>query len=587
MKKIVHVISHSHLDREWYMPLVEHRMYLVNLIDNIIKLSKDERFNSFHLDGQIIPLEDYFLVKPENKEVVLKLIKDKKLRIGPFYVMQDAFLISSESNLRNIQVGIHEAKSYGIDSKEHMYIGYFPDTFGNPGQMPQILKRANIDIAYFGRGVKATGFNNAVLDDYSTKYSELKWLSKDNSSVLAILFANWYCNANEIPCDKQNAKKFWDQKLSDCEKFASTRHLLMMNGCDHQPLQMDVLDAIDVANSIYDDYEFIHSNLEDYSNAVKSEVKDLENIKGELRSQYTDGWYTLQSTNSNRIYLKVENKKCEYLLEEQVEPLLTSIYDKDDYPVEKIHYAWKTLISNHPHDSICGCGIDSVHDGMEERFKQVRELCEHLTNKALYDYSLNVDTTEYTDEYLFTLHNITQYEGVKETEVVIDLKKIKFSEMNFNDGYKLLSSEKMPNSVEIYCDNELVYKTNIEDKKVVFDYDIPDNSFRVAYWTKRVKFNAFLPMKAFSRKTFVAKFSYDKIEDIDDIIVNNNYISNGLVDILINDDGTFNINDFKSIGYFEDCGDIGNEYIFKKSLGNNIYSNENKVEYEIKREKIK
>lgn len=47
----------------------------------------------------------------------------------------------------------------------------------------------------------------------------------------------------------------------------------MMNGCDHQPLQMDVLDAIDVANSIYDDYEFIHSNLEDYSNAVKSEVK--------------------------------------------------------------------------------------------------------------------------------------------------------------------------------------------------------------------------------------------------------------------------------------------------------------------------
>lgn len=36
---------------------------------------------------------------------------------------------------------------------------------------------------------------------------------KDNSSVLAILFANWYCNANEIPCDKQNAKKFWDQKI--------------------------------------------------------------------------------------------------------------------------------------------------------------------------------------------------------------------------------------------------------------------------------------------------------------------------------------------------------------------------------------
>ena len=34
---------------------------------------------------------------------------------------------------------------------------------------------------------------------------------------------------------------------------------------------------------------------------------------------------------------------------------------------------WRTLLENHPHDSICGCSIDAVHDlDMQARFSRVR-----------------------------------------------------------------------------------------------------------------------------------------------------------------------------------------------------------------------
>lgn len=592
MKK-VHIISHSHLDREWYLPLIEHQMYLVNLLDNVLLLSKEENFDSFHLDGQIIPLEDYFKVKPENKGAILELINSGKLRIGPWYILQDAFLISSESNLRNLQVGIKEMKKYFFDDyKKNMNIGYFPDTFGNPGQIPQIIKRANMDIAYFGRGVKATGFNNVVIDDYSSKNSEMLWKSKDGTEILAILFANWYSNGNEIPVNEEEAKIFWDKKLKDVENFASTKHLLMMNGCDHQPLQMDILKAIEVANKLYPDYEFVHSNLSTYTKEILEEIKEknikLSKINGELRSQNTDGWYSLQGTSSSRVYLKQLNKKCEYLLEEVVEPLLNLIYTKESYPLEKIDYAWKILLSNHPHDSICGCSIDSVHKGMEDRFKEVIELSNHLVNRALYDYALKVDTSEYEEnKYLITVHNMSQYSGIKECEISVDLKKINFKDVFYEKGYEILEKERMPKSFKIYDNDKLIYQGNIKDTKVIFDYELPYDKFRQSFWAKRVILDAHIYMDSFSRKTFEIKFFDDILELENKIDIFENIIENKYIKLEINKDGTFNIYDkesqnlFTNLGYIEDSGDVGNEYIYKESLGSRIYSNNIDSRYEI------
>nr|WP_246240617.1 hypothetical protein [Anaerocolumna sedimenticola] len=68
-KKVVHIISHSHWDREWYMPFEKHRLKLVNLIDDCLELfEQTDEFKSFHLDGQTIVLDDYLEIKPEKKK---------------------------------------------------------------------------------------------------------------------------------------------------------------------------------------------------------------------------------------------------------------------------------------------------------------------------------------------------------------------------------------------------------------------------------------------------------------------------------------------------------------------------------------
>ena len=64
------------------------------------------------------------------------LYRRGKLKIGPFYILQDDYLISSEANVRNTLIGQAECAKWGKSTQ----IGYFPDTFGNMGQAPQILK---------------------------------------------------------------------------------------------------------------------------------------------------------------------------------------------------------------------------------------------------------------------------------------------------------------------------------------------------------------------------------------------------------------------------------------------------------------
>lgn len=113
--------------------------------------------------------------------------------------------------------------------------------------------------------MKPTGFNNTVSDGgYESSFSELIWEGPDGSKVLGILFANWYSNGNEVPVNEAEAKVFWEKKLADARKFASTGELLFMNGCDHQPAQLDLPEAIETAKRLYPDMEFIHSNFPDY-----------------------------------------------------------------------------------------------------------------------------------------------------------------------------------------------------------------------------------------------------------------------------------------------------------------------------------
>ncbi|PPA70468.1 alpha-mannosidase [Jeotgalibacillus proteolyticus] len=582
-KKTAHIISHSHWDREWYMSLEEHRYYLVKLFDDLLEqLAIDPDFHSFHLDGQTIMVDDYLQVRPQKEAEVKKYIREGRLIIGPWYILQDAFLTSAEANIRNLLYGMKDTKKLGQEGT----LGYFPDTFGIYGQAPQILKQAKIDVAAFGRGVTPTGFNNQVhhSDDFSSPYSEMMWEAPDGSKVLGILFANWYSNGNEIPAEKEAAAAFWQKKLTDVEKFASTSQLLFMNGCDHQPLQKDVIKAIDLANELMPNVTFKHSSFNEYIAELKQELpKELQTIiKGELRNQKTDGWSTLVNTASARIYLKQANDRCQTLLERVLEPMGLMAPDKDLHR-DFTEFYWKMLMENHPHDSICGCSVDEVHREMETRFEKVEKGAKRYIEEQAREIAATLPTSHQNpDAVPLVLFHASGKACGKVIKTNVFVHKIYFDEMNFQDIPEALKKIDLP-SYFVERPDGSIHQAHVKEIGTTFGYDLPKDGFRKPYYAKEIEVNFWLETdiqvgfevchlvpgeRTFSEGNPIWQASAKKLE--------NEHLS-----VSIHEDGTYCIKDkntglaYNHLGSYEDTGDIGNEYMYKASGDGKTLSTKN------------
>ena len=576
MNKIVHVISHTHWDREWYLPYEKHHIRLVKLMDDLLEvLERDSEFQSFHLDGQTIILDDYLEIHPERRSRIIRHVIDGRLRIGPWYILQDEFLTSSEANIRNLLIGHRDAIRYGGVTK----IGYFPDSFGNIGQAPQILSQAGIRTAVFGRGVKPTGFNNSVADaeHYESPFSEMIWQSPDGSEVLGILFANWYHNGMEIPSDPEKAKAFWQTKIADAERYASTCHLLLMNGCDHQPVQTDISDALSSARNLFPDYAFIHSNFPEYAQTLSRTLRqDLAVVKGELRSQRTDGWGTLVNTASARVYIKQENQKCQTLLEKVAEPLATLAGTHGvPYPHNLFGYAWKTLMQNHPHDSICGCSVDEVHREMMTRFAKSLHMTEALVEESSRSVVSAVDTSVYAayrGARPFVVFNTSGRSRSGTLSVELEVGRFLLQ-----DG----SSECKAALAELAVDGQVInakgepIDCKMEDLGVRFGYELPDDRFRQPYWARVIRIHlhvADIPALGYATYAWVPVKTESGPPETS-LLTGAGTMENEHLRVSVAGNGTLTLLDkssgrsYSGLCEYEDAGDVGNEYMFRQPDG--------------------
>lgn len=600
-KKKVFVISHSHWDREWYMPFEKHHLRLVKLMDEVLDLiDTDPKFNSFQLDGQAIIIDDYLAVRPENKDRVAKAIKNGKLRVGPFYVLQDDFLISPESHVKDFQIGRQTAEKYG----QMMGIGYFPDTFGNMGQTPQMLRLAGLDAVAFGRGVKPTGLNNQVSESaFESSFSEMNWIGPDQSQVLGILFANWYSNGNEIPVDRQEAKQYWTEKLADVEKYASTDNLLMMNGVDHQPVQKDVTKALEVAQELFPDYQFIHSNFDDYLAAVKADLpKNLSTINGELTSQETDGWYTLTNTASSRIYLKQKNAEVQHKLINEATQLAAVALPKAEYPHDQLTYAWKLLLENHIHDSITGCSVDEVHREMMTRFEKVEAVAESIRDDAQTALADQVKTDQFPEgsqPFVVINPSDTAKTGVITAEVELDRALFKDGRPDAQFAKMQLIVQQNRHYAVIAADGRQVVG-RVTGYTTRFGADLPEDRFRVPYIGVYAQVEVYVKdLPAFSWQALaLQQLTTPKMyadQTAESLISHGRILENNLLKVEISAvDGSLTILDKKTnhtyhrMAVYEDTGDMGNEYIYKETADQKrIYSTDQAPTIHIKEDSAK
>jgi len=102
----LHLISHTHWDREWYLTFQQFRLKLIRLVDNLLDLfDSDPGYAFFMLDVQTIVLDDYLQLRPENEGRLRQLVQSGRLIIGPWHVLPDEFLVSQEATIRNLLQG--------------------------------------------------------------------------------------------------------------------------------------------------------------------------------------------------------------------------------------------------------------------------------------------------------------------------------------------------------------------------------------------------------------------------------------------------------------------------------------------------
>ncbi|MBR4292412.1 MAG: alpha-mannosidase, partial [Clostridia bacterium] len=426
-------------------------------------------------------------------------------------------------------------------------------SFGNISQAPQIIKGFGMDSCAFGRGMAPVGYNNTVTDKQVVG-SEFNWFSPDGSSIMAVLFAHWYHNAIEIPSDHDKAVEYVKKLIADTDSVSGTPHLLGMNGCDHQPVQHDVGDIIESIKADFPDVDIVHSNFAKYMDSIRKYSADFPVISGELYGQNTSGYFTLINTASSRIYMKQANHLNQLTLEKQSEPMsvISSLFG-DEYRYDLLNYAWKEMLKNHAHDSICGCSADAVHRECMSRFEKSTAVAESVRDSALNFAVSHINTANMPDALGATVvFNPNGQTGSQTVTAIFDLPLEDTAPIG---EYAIFNAR----GEQIECD--------IVDLGRTFDYYLPRYTFRVHGYYRRLSVTFCAEnVGAVGYSVFYLKKAEKQLSG--SLSLKGNTAENDYIKISVNEDGSFDLYDKKSarslenVGYFEDMGDCGDEYSY-------------------------
>lgn len=430
MKKQVIAYLHTHWDREWYREFEVFRLRLLRVFDNVLEMLGSGKIPSFYFDGQVSALLDYLEIRPEKEQIVRQFIKEKKLFIGPFYCLIDEFLTDRTVFAKNIEIGMKIAKDFGCED----FIGYFADTFGHSKNIPPILQKYGIDKIMVWRGVPDLP-------------SEFVFNGVNTINLVRGYFMDIFSSPKTI-----EEKAEWLKGNLDKIAQKSNDYILLPIGADHLGVEPDIAEQIEAVNAILanpadggDIYEIKLSNPFEYFELVK------DNFKTEWNDELRDNSKTfiLPGCYSARMRLKQYRAEASYRLE-QADRLQKHFGGNYSAIVE---YAYKLLIQNHAHDSICGCSTDAVHFENYSRYEKILQIANtiieelKLNNHEAFELVKN-SGYEFKSTEKLEGFNIIRQEGGFEDRILYDTQKIPVTE-DYTQIYTLQKRQTPQNEVQM------------------------------------------------------------------------------------------------------------------------------------------
>ncbi len=369
----IHLVPHTHWDREWYEPFQRFRLRLVDLLDEVLEWAENDARFHFTLDGQMACVDDYLEVRPENRARVEALVRSGQLAVGPWQILLDEFLCSGENIIRNLELGWSRAQALGAA----MPVGYLPDMFGHCAQMPQILARAGLEHACVWRGVPASVSGHAF-----------RWVAPDGTSVRVEYLAGSYGNAAYLFADADRfAERARHLKAATSEVYDDAP-VLAMYGTDHSAPVRSLVKLVEGLEAAEETPRLTMriGTLGAYVLARATVDDSLPEVRGELRSHAEAN--ILPGVISVRTHLKGAMARAERMVERYAEPM--AALWSPDWPQRFLDMAWWRLVDASGHDSVTGCGVDETAVQVFARINEAEHLGQAVRDRVVSRLALDV-----------------------------------------------------------------------------------------------------------------------------------------------------------------------------------------------------
>lgn len=367
-KNKVHIIPHSHWDREWYFTNDESNHLLYFQVKHLVEtLEKNKDIKHYNFDAQMALVEDFQKYNPVLFERFKKLVSEGRITVGPLYTQPDTRIPLAETILRNFDYG----KSSVI--KPNTNVVYLPDTFGHNQDMPTILAHAGYENVIVWRGTDVSKIKDGV---------HFRWKSDwTDNKVNGVFLKNGYTCYGLGYSEGTNIEYDFKTKpmIENYLKTTKGNTVAIPEGSDQLPINENAAKLIKKLNS-HNDFIFEISTWQKYFESI--DFMKMNEISGSFEvGSITRAHKTITSTRNDikKLFFELEN----YLIN-IAEPTLFILHkDGIDYPKEIINNIWKDILTTSAHDSMGMCNTDAVNKEIKDRLIRASRNAHNLVDASI------------------------------------------------------------------------------------------------------------------------------------------------------------------------------------------------------------
>ncbi len=336
----VHLIGHTHIDMDWCWTWKDTLNCIRRDFHSVLNLMDDYPDVKFSLSQ----IPSYAAVKehdPANFARTLEYIKKGRWEnLASTWVEGDLNMADGESIARHLLYAADWSEK-NLGRRAECF--WAPDTFGHPGNMPQIAKLGGCT-SYFHWRCNPGGWKNQPARIWTgVDGTRMTTVSSAYGGTLLFgpsMFMSLCNTLDNIRLGLNVSHYVWG--LGDHGGGLSRQQLKFFEEVRNRPLLPT--------------YEF--STMAEYLNALRRDTSKLPKNCGETHTLF-EGCYTSHAG------IKKYNRRCESALLDAEAALAMAGLDRNDI----IRDAWTPVLFSQFHDIFCGC---AVHDSYKDAYRRAQ-----------------------------------------------------------------------------------------------------------------------------------------------------------------------------------------------------------------------